>query len=377
MGQFGDLFRSIDDAEVRLKLFGDLLDLGRGEIDLRLIGSGKTAEIYEVIPDHQINPPLVVKAPPFRMVDDEELYDQACFSILREMRALSMLGSSAFANMASDAKSVLGVPALIFLKRDTDLRQLIMADKTAADRFVRLALLHMIAKGLARAQEKGVIIHQDLKPENIILHFTSQHYVVTGDFPALIIPRINDFEFTNHLIGERLRGFRPYLPKEHYDQFEGKVGLNNRYDVYSLAIIAHELLTYGFHPLPNPNDARGLHCSEFVDGLKGPYKSEEKWKKFARKPKSEKPLHSIDDRLLADTLSSALAPEFESRPTSSEMADAFLEAMKREDPGRAEQVGITIDFFEKSDETGSGDQARFPQRAQMILDEAPTDPLAI
>lgn len=202
------------------------------------------------------------------------------------------------------------------------------------------------------------------------------HFKIEGNFPAFVVPRINDFEFTNRIVAGRLRGFRPYLPAEHYGQKKTETDAGRNYDIYSLAIIAHELLTFGFHPLPT-DDPRGLHCSVYLNGLTGPYKSEEKWKKWARKDASEKPLPAIADRVLASVLSQALTPDYLSRPTAREMADAFRDAMFRENPSNAKMIELTINFIEEAGEAGSGAAARFPKHALHILAEAPDEPIEV
>lgn len=355
------------------------VQLGLGAEALRLLGASEHAEVYEIVSSHRGDSTLVVKTPPFRRLGEQtrggqDAFDEGCFAILGEMDALSRIGNCAFVNAAQYAKLAFDVPVLIFRKRHGDLRQLIKVDTSAGDMFVRLATLHMIARGLVAAQLKGVLIHQDLKPENVLIDFASRVYQLDGDFPALVIPRINDFELTNRLIGKRLRGFRPYLPAEHYEDVGSEIAPDNRYDIYSLAVIAHELLTCGFHPMP-ADDPRGLHCSAFVDGYASGFEREKKWKNFARRPAIEKPLNAIDDRALAAVLSAALDPQASNRPTAAEMAGAFAGAMARQDAKATEQVGIAIDYLEHSGETGSGASGRFPDEARKILATAPNQPI--
>ncbi len=379
---FGSLLRQIDDPDFRLKLVCSQIEvkLGLGAVELRLLGSSDHAEVYDIVSERMGDNTLVVKTPPFRRLGDQtrdgrDAFDAGCFAILGEMGALSRIGNCAFVNAAQYAQLAYDVPILIFRKRHGDLRQLINASTSAGDMFVRLAALHMIARGLVAAQLKGVLIHQDLKPENILIDFASKHFQLDGDFPALVIPRINDFELMNRLIGRRLRGFRPYLPAEHYADAGQEIAPDNRYDIYSLAVIAHELLTCGFHPIPSA-DPKGLHCSNYVNGFTSGFSSEEKWKKFARKPASEKPLPAIEDRALAAVLSAALDPDHRNRPAAAEMAGAFATAMARQDPKAAEQISVTVDWLEQSGETGSGASGRFPDEARKILAGAPEWPVS-
>ena len=353
---------------------------GLGSKGLKLIAAGEHAEVYEFEFDRVVTNPLVVKTPPLMQLGkttkhERDAFDEGCFAILGEMDALSRIGNCAYINAAQYAQTAFDVPLLLFRKRDADLRQLITADITAGDQFVRLAVLHMIARGLVAAQQKGVLIHQDLKPENILIDFASQHFQIEGDYPALVIPRINDFELTNRLLGKRLRGFRPYLPAEHYKDTESKIEPENRYDIYSLAVIAHELLTCGFHPMPG-NDPRGLHCSAYTGGYANGFDREKKWKAFARQPPSEKTLPAIADRTLASVLSSALDPDFRNRPHAAEMAGAFWQAMIRENVKATERITLAIEFLEESGEIGSGASGRFPDEARKILAESPKDPEA-
>ncbi len=320
---FGSLFREVGSLEGSLRLVLSQIECRRGfgSEGLRLIAASEHAEVYEIVSKRLSNSPLVVKTPPFMQLGKEtrggqDAFDEGCFAVLGEMDALSRIGNCPFINAAQYAMQAFDVPLLIFPKRHGDLRRLITADLTAGDLFVRLAALHMISRGLVAAQQRGVLIHQDLKPENILIDFASQNYRLEGDFPALVIPRINDFELTNRLIGKRLRGFRPYLPAEHYQDTTPEIDPNNRYDIYSLAVMAHELLTCGFHPMPG-DDPSGLHCSAYTDGYASGLEREKKWKAFARAPSTEKSLPAIADRELATVLSAALDPNFNNRPWKS------------------------------------------------------------
>lgn len=374
---FGSLFRGIDNPQIRLNFVRSQIEVkfGLGANSLSLIGASDHAEVYAIQSKFYDDDRLVVKTPPFQRLgeltkDGLDAFDEGCFAILDEMSALSQIGNCAFINTPQYAALAHDVPILIFRKCHADLRQLIMANMSAADMFVRLATLQMIAKGLVAAQQQGVMIHQDLKPENILINYMSVDYHINDEFPALVIPRINDFELTNRLIGKRLRGFRPYLPAEHYEDFTAEIGPDNRYDIYSLAILAHELLTCGFHPMPS-DDPSGLHCSAYVNGYAAGLEREKKWKNFARKPASEKSLPAIKDRTLATVLSAALDPDYQSRPSAAELAGAFSKAMVTENPIAAKRVSLTIDYLEESGEIGSGASSRFAEQAKKILANSP------
>ncbi len=102
----------------------------------------------------------------------------------------------------------------------------------------RLRLLARICDAVHHAHQKGVI-HRDLKPDNIL--------VDEAGFPKILdfgVARVTDSDIkatTLHTDVGQLIGTIPYMSPEQCD-FDSK-GLDSRSDVYSLGVLAYELLT--------------------------------------------------------------------------------------------------------------------------------------
>lgn len=109
-----------------------------------------------------------------------------------------------------------------------------------------LRLLARMVDGLAHAHGRG-ILHLDLKPGNVLL-------ADTGD------PMLLDFNLSYDAAEkdrEAVGGTIPYMaPEQLLDmKSRGKGGVDARTDLYSLGVMAYELLT-GELPFPNPGRGR-------------------------------------------------------------------------------------------------------------------------
>jgi len=116
-------------------------------------------------------------------------------------------------------------------------------------------LLRGVAEGLSKAHETGYL-HLDLKPSNILL-------------AAGVSPMLADFNLSQRRDEQTLAvgGTVPYMAPEQLQRYLGRQGIDvtAAADVYSLGVIAHELLS-GKHPY-GPIDA-GLEPRELAEILR-------------------------------------------------------------------------------------------------------------
>src|SRR5262249_3668714 len=122
-----------------------------------------------------------------------------------------------------------------------------------------IRLIHELADALAHAHSHGVV-HRDLKPENVLL--SGRHAVIADFGIAKALEATHDANNT----GARLTGTGVSLGTPAYmapEQVVGAGGTDSRADLYSLGVVAYELLT-GTHPFgaSTPQALAAAHLTE-------------------------------------------------------------------------------------------------------------------
>ena len=111
------------------------------------------------------------------------------------------------------------------------------ADRRRFDTRQRLRLLSAVCDGVQHAHQKG-IIHRDLKPANILVDATGQPRIL--DFGVAVATDADIRSATGHTSMGDLIGTLSYMAPE---QAGGRIDeIDTRADVYTLGVIAYELL---------------------------------------------------------------------------------------------------------------------------------------
>lgn len=116
----------------------------------------------------------------------------------------------------------------------------ILSGKGRIDPYDVMFFLHQIAQGLDYAHSKGVI-HRDIKPANVLIGGDSTAYIL--DFGVATITGNDRFEQNNPVVGSPAYMSPEQIMNEPID---------NRTDVFSLAVVAFECLT-GKRPFDGEN----------------------------------------------------------------------------------------------------------------------------
>ncbi len=184
-----------------------------------------------------------------------------------------------------------------------------------------LSLLFYIAKGLEHCHSKGMIAHQDLKPGNIFIRdFAKSHRLGPDSHPIYKLAMLADFGTANGFEKGSFNGAKPYSSPEQIL----KQPLSNASDVFSLGIIAYEIITKGNHPI-------GIKISDWWPspkvGHSKRYIGEKHWKKWAEDKCPIK--ESLDkSKLVENCIVNMLEFEANNRPPLSFFIECLQKRMK-------------------------------------------------
>lgn len=217
---------------------------GRYEI-LRELGRGAMGVVY-LARDPLIGRLVALKT--FRLAyatDDDEL-GRLRSRFLREAQSAGILSQHpGIVTIHDVAPGGDGTPAFIAMEyvEGTDLKEL-MKRQGALDKIAVADIVRGIASALDYAHAKGVV-HRDVKPANVIL--TSDRGIRITDFG---IARLDAFDASrsNLTLDGQMLGTPNYMSPEQVEGHE----VDHRADVFSLGVIAYELLT-GKKPFAGEN----------------------------------------------------------------------------------------------------------------------------
>ncbi len=207
--------------------------LGRYEI-VREVGRGAMGVVY-LARDPLIGRMVALKT--FRLsyaTDDDEL-GRLRSRFLREAQSAGILSQHpGIVTIHDVAPGGDGTPAFIAMEyvEGTDLKELIKR-QGALDPSAVADLVRGIGSALDYAHAKGVV-HRDVKPANVIL--TSDRGIRITDFG---IARLDAFEVSNLTLDGQMLGTPNYMAPEQVMGSE----VDHRADIFSLGVIAYELLT--------------------------------------------------------------------------------------------------------------------------------------
>ncbi len=237
---------------------------------------------------------------------------------------------------------------------ESNLRQHIAGSISRRGTSEAVALVAQVLEALSYAQGKGLLAHQDLKPENVLLQDLRRRYPDLGeDYPFIWTPRLADFGLANGYkeLGVPW-GSRPYLAPEQYEQGRDLSSV----DVFACGVMLHELLT-GLHPVgvvthrvwPDP-----------LPGEPTKWCHESKWKQWARS--TGKVSEAVAPRLgpYAGVVEAALGADPGARPSTSQFRDTLLTQLMADNPAAHENLTLLLAHYrsicEESESSGDTDE---------------------
>jgi eukaryotic-like serine/threonine-protein kinase len=317
-----------------------IFDLPKELIDLKILSvakadrgkivrkmQGMCADVYIVDRGNGVYPNgVAVKIPRIPIGNPVERATR----FLREIQFEHQTFRHRFVSWAYDYDVVFDTPVALYRLWDGDL-----SDWTQKSDFSvsgRVAALAYICSGLQHCRLRRLHAHQDLKPQNILMRRTSAVDAL-GDI--MVWPMIADFGLANlYQDADHAHGAKPYKAPEQW--LHEKVVPES--DVFSLGVIACELLSNGTHPIGEKT----------IDWWPVPVSSNSKkwlrddiWAKWA---KDGNRLNCKEFAVTgaADIIEQCLQPDYTKRPTLCELQQMAVDLLRNHAPEAFAQVDFQI-----------------------------------
>jgi serine/threonine protein kinase len=259
-------------------------------------------------------------------------------------------------------EDVYGVPFILSRKRDCTLFDLIEEGPLPVEDAISCAV--QVAHALAYCQSRGLVAHQDLKPENIFVDRTARRFRVNNDYTPRYLAFVADFGLANaNLILGRPSGSRPYMPPEqHVSAIEARTAQFGRVDSFALGVNLFEMLTGGMHPV-------GVRRTQLWptpgEGQSRKWVGDRPWKAWAKGgPTYDRDVIAALGPDLVAILDGCLCPESAKRASMSVLEGQLTHALHRRDPAGAENLQT---YFELNNKAAiESEDAGWPHMEQLM-----------
>jgi serine/threonine protein kinase len=245
--------------------------------------------IYTLQSQYSPNDYLIAKTPRVEVSLGPEEINSRLIRFLSEINNIYKVCHHSFISHFGRAEIIHGCPFLISAKKHMTLRDAIEDSKM--DEVDVLTIAIQVVRALEYCNSKGIIAHQDMKPENIFLDSIHNKFAINGDYPFKYQAFLADLGMANSaLLFCKPYGSRPYMSPEQYQNLNDKypVVLTSNFiekiahefqrsDIFAVGVLMAEMLTGGIHPIGErtsdvwPNSIRGNKWSH-----------EDIWKKWSK-----------------------------------------------------------------------------------------------
>ncbi len=204
----------------------------------------------------------------------------------------------------------------------------------------KLSILIYICSGLKHCIDRGLIAHQDLKPQNIFIKDLAKTYSDLPNIDIYNVAMIADFGLANAFQNDIFDGARPYMSPEQWE----KEPLTSKSDIFSLGVIFCELLSGGYHPC-------GIKLNEFwpkpLNNNSAKWTREKPWKKWANGKTlvDNTILNHIRDNELMNLIKKMLSINPHDRPNIEKIIELLLFKIHELDDISYQNIQCQLDHF--------------------------------
>lgn len=242
-----------------------------------------------------------------------------------------------FVHRAFDFKEVMNTPVALFRYWGSDLSELIKEKNSSY--IEKLSIMVYICEGLMHCQKKGLVSHQDLKPQNIFIRNMKPSFPGLPNLDIYKFPMIADFGLSNAFMDSNVyEGSRPYMAPEQWE----KDTLSPATDIFALGVIFQQLLTDGYHP------AGILLHEHWPDPLLGNSKKwtkEDAWRKWIKNGANITNINNQVPHKLVLLIQSMLSVAPNDRPEINDVKLDILSLIKNFCPDSYEQINGLIKYY--------------------------------
>ena len=303
--------------------------------------NGSFGDVYILQRARNASPRLLAaKCPKIVRFGSKEKAVVALGKVLHEVKKTYRLSDCPWVNPITDICLIRGWPFLISRWKDGTLFDLI-ADPHRWTMVDRIASLIQIARVLQMAAERGIVAHQDLKPNNIFFVDLRKHFVGISDSPSLhYMILVGDFGNADafHEFGRKC-GSRPYMAPEQFGKETLGLTAGAAMDIFAVGVLAHECVCDGFHPI-------GKVTSDVwprKPGVTRKWGEARVWLNWAKQEeKNLSRLKEICPAALFPAISAALAADPNKRPNPEGFEAALWQTLKEIDLGAYKKIQFQV-----------------------------------
>lgn len=269
-----------------------------------------------------------------------------------------------------EVQIIYGVPFLLSRKRDATLRDIIAEGPLPESEALSVAV--QIVHALRYCVTKGLICHQDLKPENIFIDFFHRHFSVPETYPLRYRIHVADFELANaYIVLRHPYGSRPYMAPEQYGNMQSEsIPDFTRADVFAVGVMLFEMLTGGIHPV---GERTSLVWPALVEGKSRKWLREDPWKQWLKNGAPIPAGGCCDHSESLPIIRDCLQTEFSTRLSKEDLEARMLQRLCLVDRNAFDTLSATLAHFDQiASESEEGGWPYYADRLEQ-LNEAYSD----